>query len=105
MRVISLDQATAITGYAVFEDGEYLQSGVLDMSRNHDQKNRLKNMMNMVSGAQDPGAMILRMMNNNPQMKQVMDVISAAGGDPRRAFYQLAQQKGVDPQEILDMMK
>ena len=66
---------------------------------------QIKNMMNMVSGAQDPGAMISRMMNNNPQMKQVMDVISAAGGDPRRAFYQLAQQKGVDPQEILDMMK
>ena len=65
----------------------------------------IKNMMSMVSGAQDPNIMIRQLMNNNPQMKQVMDVISKAGGDPRRAFYDLAQQKGVDPQEILDMMK
>ena len=65
----------------------------------------IKNMMNMVNGAQDPNTMIRQLMNNNPQMKQVMDVISKAGGDPRRAFYELAQQKGVDPQEILDMMK
>ena len=65
----------------------------------------IKNMMNMVNGAQDPNTMIRQLANNNPQMKQVMDVISKAGGDPRRAFYDLAQQKGVDPQEILDMMK
>lgn len=66
---------------------------------------KIKQMMTMVSGAQDPNGMISQMMNTNPQMKQVMDVIRNAGGDPRRAFYQLAEEKGVDPQEILDMMK
>ena len=66
---------------------------------------KIKQMMTMVGGAQDPNGMLRQMMNNNPQMKQVMDVIQNAGGDPRRAFYELAQQKGVDPQEILDMMK
>lgn len=65
----------------------------------------IKNMMSMVSGAQNPNMMISQLMNSNPQMKQVMDLINSAGGDPKRAFYELAQQKGVDPQEILDMMK
>ena len=33
MRVISLDQSTRCTGYAVFEDGKYVCSGVIDMSK------------------------------------------------------------------------
>ena len=65
----------------------------------------IKQMMTMVGGAQDPNGMLRQLMNNNPQMKQVTELIQNAGGDPRRAFYELAQQKGVDPQEILDMMK
>ena len=66
---------------------------------------KIKQMMTMVGGAQDPNGMIRQLMNTNPQMKQAMDLINSAGGDPRKAFYALAQQKGVDPQEILDMMK
>lgn len=66
---------------------------------------KIKQMMTMVSGAQDQNGMIRQLMANNPQMQQVMDMINSAGGDPRRAFYELAQQRGVDPQEILDMMK
>ena len=66
---------------------------------------QIKGMMNMLSGAQDPSAMIGKMLEGNPNMKQITDLINNAGGDPRKAFYQLAQQKGVDPQEILNMMK
>lgn len=40
-------------------------------------------------------------MQNNPQIKQVMDYINQNGGDPKTAFYKLAQEKGVDPNEIL----
>lgn len=33
MRVVSLDQSTRCSGYAVFEDGKYVESGVIDMSK------------------------------------------------------------------------
>ena len=33
MRVLSFDQSTRCSGYAVFEDGQYVDSGVVDMSR------------------------------------------------------------------------
>lgn len=33
MRVMSFDQATRISGYAVFDNGEYVCSGVVDMSK------------------------------------------------------------------------
>jgi Holliday junction resolvasome RuvABC endonuclease subunit len=33
MVVLSLDQSTRVSGYAVFEDGEYVHSGIVDMSK------------------------------------------------------------------------
>lgn len=62
-------------------------------------------MMGMVNSAQNPQAMMNQFMSNNPQMKQVMDLINQAGGDPKKAFYSLAQQKGINPQDVLDMLK
>ena len=37
----------------------------------------------------------------DPRMKAVADIINQNGGDPRRAFYNAAQQRGVDPNTIL----
>ena len=33
MRVVSMDQSTRLSGYAVFDDGKYVESGVIDMSK------------------------------------------------------------------------
>lgn len=33
MRVMSFDQSTRVSGYAVFDDGKYIRSGVIDMSK------------------------------------------------------------------------
>ena len=59
----------------------------------------------MVNGAQNPQLMLNQLMTSNPQLKQVMDIINQSGGDPQKAFYALAEQKGVDPNEILNMLK
>ena len=65
----------------------------------------IKQMMNMVRSAGNPQAMLQSMMQNNPQLRQVMDVVQQAGGDPQRAFYALCEQKGINPQQILDALK
>ena len=65
----------------------------------------VRRMMGMINNSQNPSAMMNSMMQNNPQLKQAMDLINQSGGDARKAFYALAEQKGVDPQDILDMMK
>ena len=67
--------------------------------------NQIKSMMNMVKSAGNPQAMLQALVQNNPQMRQVMTLINQSGGDPKTAFYKLAQEKGVDPQQILDMLK
>ena len=33
MRIVSFDQSTKLSGYSVFDDGKYVDSGVIDMSK------------------------------------------------------------------------
>ena len=61
--------------------------------------------MNMVRSAGNPQAMLQSMVQNNPQMQQVMNIVNQAGGDPKTAFYKMAEEKGVDPEQILSMLR
>ena len=80
--------------------------GILQqLAKNNPMVQNVRQMIGMINGAQNPQYILNNLMMNNPQMKQVMDIISQAGGDPQKAFYTLAEQKGVDPQEILNMLK
>ena len=80
--------------------------GILQqLTRANPMMQNIRQMMTMLNSSQNPQMMINQMMSNNPQMKQVMDFVNQCGGDPKTAFYKLAEQKGVDPQEVLDMLK
>lgn len=61
--------------------------------------------MGMVKNAGNPQAMLNQIMQNNPQMRQVMDLVNQNGGDAQKAFYGLCEQRGVDPNQILNMLK
>jgi len=45
------------------------------------------------------------MMQNNPKYQQAMKLVEQAGGDPQKAFYNLANQMGINPDEIIGMMR
>jgi len=66
------------------------------------QLNPANNIISMIKNSQNPQALISNMMAQNPQ---VANIINAYGGDPKAAFYGLAQQKGVNPDDILNMLK
>ena len=59
-------------------------------------------MVQTIKSCGDPNAMISQMMSNNPQINQI---INQYGGDPKTAFYKYAEANGVNPEEILQMMK
>ena len=65
----------------------------------------VRQMMNAVRAAQNPQEMLNRLIMSNPQMKQVMDIVQKHGGDPMRAFRAEAEARGVDPDEIMGMLK
>ena len=40
MKILSFDQSTRCSGYAYFEDGEYVESGIVDMSKSKLETNK-----------------------------------------------------------------
>ena len=69
------------------------------------QSSAMKKMFDMIKAAQNPEATLNQLIAQNPQMQQVYQIINDNGGDPKIAFYKLAEQKGVNPEEILSMLR
>ena len=67
--------------------------------------NGIFGLINQIRNSPDPGTAMQNLISTNPQVKGVMDYISQNGGDARSAFYNLAAQKGVDPNTILNQLK
>ena len=67
--------------------------------------NSMRPMINMVRASQNPQAMLEQLARSNPQLKNVMDMVNANGGDARSTFYKMAGQRGIDPETILKMLR
>ena len=63
------------------------------------------NLINQIRSANDPNSMFQSLAATNPQIQQVMQYVQQNGGDAKQAFYNLAQQRGVDPNSILNQLK
>ena len=62
----------------------------------------IKQMAQMFKSLNNPQAIIQKALNENPQLKAVLD---AANGDPEKAFRDMAAQMNVDPDEIISLLK
>ena len=62
-------------------------------------------LINQVRNSQNPEAFMQNLASTNPQIKNIMDYVNQNGGDARAAFYNLAAQKGVDPNSILNQLR
>ena len=65
----------------------------------------VKQIMDMVKGNGNPMAAIQSLVGNNPKFQQVTNLVQQYGNDPKRAFYALCEQKGIDPNQILNALK
>lgn len=43
--------------------------------------------------------------SRNPQMLQAIEYVKQHGGDPKTAFQALAQERGINPEEIESLIK
>lgn len=75
------------------------------LARTSPQTNQLKQLIGTIKSAGNPQAMMNQMIQSNPNYRKAMEYINQNGGDPKSAFYNLAQERGVDPNEILNMLK
>lgn len=66
---------------------------------------KCKQMMQAIRAAADPRSAMNMMISGNPQLKQVMEIVNRYGGDPMAAFTAMARENGMDPDEILGMIR
>ena len=65
------------------------------------QMQSLRQMVQTIRNAKNPTALAEQMMRQNPNMRRAMDYVRQHGGDPKSACYELARERGIDPQSIL----
>ena len=65
----------------------------------------LKNNMNQIQELlknSNPNSIVQNLVNNNPKMKNIMQLMNSSGMTPKQFFYQYAQQNGIDPEQFLN---
>ena len=55
-------------------------------------------LQDVLSAIKNPQAYVQNALQNNPQ---IAEIVKQYGGDPKQAFYGLAKQMGVDPNEVM----
>lgn len=60
------------------------------------------NLMQTVKAASNPAAAMQKVLNDNPQVTQL---IEESGGDARAAFYKQAKLAGIDPDTVISLIR
>ena len=63
----------------------------------------VKGMINNLRGVQNPDAVIQMLSSKNPLLGNVMRMVG--GRDPKQVFFAECQRQGIDPNEIINMLK
>lgn len=64
---------------------------------------QIKQMMGMVQAAQDPMVALNQMSQNDPRIKEVMDMVK--GKNPEQVFYDKCKEMNINPDVILGMLR
>ena len=68
-------------------------------------QNKLGPMKQAVGAVRNPNMMLQQMFAGNPNYSQAQQLIQQHNGDAKAAFYDLAQQMGIDPEQILSQLR
>ena len=61
--------------------------------------------MNILKASKNPNMMLQNLIRNNPQMREILNYINQNGGDPKAAFQKMAEEKGVNPDDVIKMLQ
>lgn len=81
-----------------------IQPQMQQVAKNKDSQDRILQMWSTVKNSSNPNQVMEQLIMQNPELKQIIDTINAIG-DPKKAFYALAEKLGKDPNEVLSMLK
>ncbi|MBD5543722.1 MAG: hypothetical protein HDR01_05645 [Lachnospiraceae bacterium] len=62
-----------------------------------------KRMMGMLQAVKDPQAALMQVAQQNPQLNAVMQMCN--GRNPQEVFYEECQKSGVNPDEVMNLLR
>lgn len=66
--------------------------------------NPIMQMYKAVIGSNNKNQMMQSMAQQNPQLQQTLSFINQNGGNAKQLYYNMCQQKGIDPNIIINNM-
>jgi hypothetical protein len=85
--------------------GNPMLSSFFDKPVPQQQSSGLEETARAIKNSPNPQALMMTLMQSKPEYKQVMNYIQQNGGDARTAFYNMAAQKGVNPEQVLSTVR
>ncbi len=82
-----------------------MSNPIFSSSFGNQQSNSLFEMYKQVRNSNNPNQVMEKVLPSLPKYKEIMQYIQSNGGDAKTAFYNMAAQKGVDPEKILTLLK
>lgn len=67
--------------------------------------NSLSDLYNQIRNSSNPNQLMQQFLNTDPRFQNIINYINQNGGDAKSAFYNLAAQRGVDPNSILSKLR
>lgn len=64
-----------------------------------------KSIFSMLNGSSNPYQLLTNIAAKNPMIKSIMDSADKSGKSYQDIFYELAKQKGINPDDILSQLK
>lgn len=64
-----------------------------------------KSIFSMLNGSSNPYQLLINMAAKNPMIKNIMDSADKSGKSYQDMFYELAKQRGIDPNNIINQLK
>ena len=72
---------------------------------NQNPGNNMFNVVQAIKASRNPNMMLQQLVQTNPNVASAMNLIRQYGGDPQKAFYEEARKRGVDPNQIIGMLR
>ena len=69
------------------------------------QNNGIQQLVQMIKNTNNPQQLLNNMAKQNPQLSQIIQTLNTSNITPKQMFMNLASQKGINPNEIIAMLK
>jgi hypothetical protein len=73
--------------------------------QNNGQINQIKQLANALKNSNNPMQLLQNVGQNNPQIANVMSMLNNSGMSAKDMFYQVANQRGINPNDIMSILK